>query len=91
MAARFYEPSVIRIEQVDKPEIRRDEILVRNRVALTCGSDLKMYLRGHRLVTPPLVIGHEFAGTIEKIARKSLKCIQKGKVEKTTEWVDLRE
>jgi len=29
--------------------------------------------------------------TIEKIARKSLKWMQKGKVEKTTEWVDLRE
>lgn len=67
MAARFYEPRVIRMEQVDKPGINKDEILVRNRVALTCGSDLKMYLRGHRLVTPPLIIGHEFAGTIEKI------------------------
>jgi len=67
IAARFYEPRVIRIEHVDKPEINKDEILVRNRVALTCGSDLKMYLRGHRLVTPPLIIGHEFAGTIEEI------------------------
>jgi len=26
-----------------------------------------MFLRGHRLATPPLIIGHEFAGTVEKI------------------------
>jgi len=67
MAARYYEPGVIRIEQVDIPKIGRDELLVRNRVALTCGTDLKMYLRGHRLAKPPLVIGHEFAGTVEKV------------------------
>jgi len=67
MAVRFYEPRVIRLEQVDVPRINRDELLVRNQVALTCGTDLKMYLRGHRLVTPPLIIGHEFAGTVEQV------------------------
>ena len=67
MAVRFYEPRVIRLEQVDVPKINRDELLVRNEVALTCGTDLKMYLRGHRLVTPPLIIGHEFAGTVEQV------------------------
>ena len=67
MAVRFYEPRVIRLEQVEVPKIGKDELLIRNRVTLTCGTDLKMYLRGHRLVTPPLVIGHEFAGTIEQV------------------------
>jgi L-iditol 2-dehydrogenase len=66
MAARFYEPGVIRLEEVDVPEIGKDELLVRNHVALTCGTDLKMYLRGHRLANPPLIFGHEFAGTVEK-------------------------
>jgi pyruvate ferredoxin oxidoreductase alpha subunit len=31
------------------------------------------------------------AGTIEKIARKSLKSLGAGKIEKETEWVDLKE
>ncbi len=31
------------------------------------------------------------SGTIEKIAKKSLKCMKDGKVEKETEWVDLKE
>jgi len=48
---------------------------------------------------PPLVAGFiaglggrdVTAGTIEKIAKKSLKWMRVGKVEKETEWVDLRE
>lgn len=67
MAARFYEPGVIRLEEVDVPKISKDELLVRNRAVLTCGTDLKMYLRGHRLANPPLIIGHEFAGRVEKV------------------------
>jgi L-iditol 2-dehydrogenase len=66
-AARFYAPGDLRVEEVDVPKIGEGELLIRNRVALTCGTDLKMFLRGHRLATPPLIIGHEFAGTVEKI------------------------
>jgi len=67
MAVRFYGPGSVRLEEVDVPRINKDELLIRNRVTLTCGTDLKMYLRGHRLVTPPLIFGHEFAGTIEQV------------------------
>lgn len=66
-AARFYEPGVIRVEEVDIPKIAKGELLIQNHVALTCGTDLKMFLRGHRLATPPLIIGHEFAGTVEEV------------------------
>jgi pyruvate/2-oxoacid:ferredoxin oxidoreductase alpha subunit len=31
------------------------------------------------------------AGTIEQIAKKSLKWMRNGKIEKGTEWVDLKE
>ena len=67
IAARFYAPGDLRVEEVELPRIGKGELLIRNRVALTCGTDLKMFLRGHRLATPPLIIGHEFAGTVEKI------------------------
>lgn len=66
IAARFYAPGDLRVEEVDVPKIGEGELLIRNHVALTCGTDLKMFLRGHRLATPPLIIGHEFAGTVEK-------------------------
>jgi L-iditol 2-dehydrogenase len=65
-AARFYAPGDLRVEEIEVPKIGEDELLIRNHVALTCGTDLKMFLRGHRLAIPPLVIGHEFAGTVEK-------------------------
>jgi L-iditol 2-dehydrogenase len=67
LAVRFYAPEVLRIEKVDVPKIGKGELLIRNHVALTCGTDLKMFLRGHRLAAPPLIIGHEFAGTVEKV------------------------
>jgi L-iditol 2-dehydrogenase len=66
-AARFYAPGDLRVEEIDVPKIGEGELLIRNHVALTCGTDLKMFLRGHRLAIPPLVIGHEFAGTVEKV------------------------
>jgi L-iditol 2-dehydrogenase len=64
-AARFYAPGDLRVEDIEVPKIGEGELLIRNHVALTCGTDLKMFLRGHRLAIPPLVIGHEFAGTVE--------------------------
>lgn len=77
MAARFYEPGVIRLEQVEVPEISSGGLLVRNHAVLTCGTDLKMYLRGHRLAKPPLIIGHEFAGTVERVG-KDVKAFEVG-------------
>jgi L-iditol 2-dehydrogenase len=68
-AARFYAPGDLRVEEVDVPRIGKGELLIRNHVVLTCGTDLKMFLRGHRLATPPLIIGHEFAGTVEKTGK----------------------
>jgi L-iditol 2-dehydrogenase len=69
-AARFYAPGDLRVEEVEVPKIGKGELLIRNHVALTCGTDLKMFLRGHRLAIPPLIIGHEFAGTVEKVGEE---------------------
>jgi L-iditol 2-dehydrogenase len=67
LAVRFYEPGKLRAEQVPIPEPARGELIVRNLVALTCGTDVKMYKRGHPLARPPQIIGHEFAGTISAV------------------------
>ena len=66
-AAVFYKPGDVRVEEVEKPAPKSGEIVVRNVVALTCGTDLKMYLRGHPYVKPPTIMGHEFSGVIEEI------------------------
>lgn len=63
--AVFYGPGNIKIEDVDEPKLDKHDVLVKVKVSLTCGTDLKTYRRGHPLIKPPVVLGHEFAGVIE--------------------------
>ena len=44
-------------------------MLVKVQVALTCGTDLKVYQRGYhaRMIVPPALFGHELAGVIEEV------------------------
>lgn len=41
------------------------EVLIRVRECGICGSDLKMYSGKHPVLKPPLIMGHEFFGTVE--------------------------
>lgn len=67
LAVRFYKPGELRAEQVNIPKPGPGELVVRNHVALTCGTDVKMLRRGHPLAKPPLIIGHEFAGAVSAV------------------------
>jgi len=67
LAVRFYGPGQLRVEDVPVPTAGPGELIVRNAVAVTCGTDVKMYRRGHPLAKPPQVMGHEFAGTISEV------------------------
>ncbi|MBC8449790.1 MAG: zinc-binding dehydrogenase [Chloroflexi bacterium] len=60
----YLEPGVLELRQVPVPAIGPDDILVRVRVALTCGTDVKTYRRGHPKIPPPTLFGHEFAGDV---------------------------
>lgn len=66
-AAVFYGPGDVRVEDVEKPSPGPGEVVVKNLVALTCGTDLKTYLRGHPFSKPPVIMGHEFAGIVESV------------------------
>jgi L-iditol 2-dehydrogenase len=67
LAVRYYEPGKLRAEQVAIPEPGPGELVVHSSVALTCGTDVKMYRRGHHLAKPPQIMGHEFAGTVSAV------------------------
>jgi L-iditol 2-dehydrogenase len=56
----------VRLEKIPVPELQPGELLVRVEAALTCGTDLKVFLRGYheRMIQPPSVFGHEFAGEV---------------------------
>ncbi len=49
---------------VDIPILGPNDVLVKVKSALTCGTDLKAYRRGHHLMPTPTLFGHEFSGTI---------------------------
>jgi len=67
LAVRFYKPGELRAEQVPIPEPGPGELIVKSAVALTCGTDVKMYRRGHPLAKQPQIMGHEFAGTVTSV------------------------
>src|SRR3981081_2819125 len=66
-AAVLYGSENLKIENVDIPTLAPDEALIRVKVALTCGTDLKVWKRGYhaRMITPPAVFGHELSGVVE--------------------------
>ncbi len=68
-AAVLYGKEDVRIESVPVPTVARGEVRVRIEAALTCGTDVKVFRRGYhaRMIRPPSVFGHEFAGVVESI------------------------
>ncbi len=62
----------VRIEDVKERALQSGEIRVTIHAALTCGTDLKVYRRGYhaRMIVPPAVFGHEFAGVISEVGPK---------------------
>src|SRR5512134_414536 len=68
MAAVLYGKEHLQVEPVAVPTIDQGDILLRTRVALTCGTDVKVFRRGYhaRMIVPPAVFGHEIAGVVEE-------------------------
>src|SRR3989442_8949762 len=66
MAAVLYGKEHLQVEPVAVPTIQDGDILVRVQVALTCGTDVKVFRRGYhaRMIVPPAVFGHELAGDV---------------------------
>ena len=78
-AARLHAPGDLRIEDVPKPAPGPGEVLVQIEVALTDGTDLKTYRRGHPVLPArfPVPFGHEFCGLVDGrrvVAANSAPC-----------------
>ena len=63
-ALRFHGPGDLRLEDVPNPEPGPGDVLVQVEVALTDGTDLKAFRRGHPVLLRelPSPFGHEFCG-----------------------------
>ena len=78
-AALLYAPGDLRVEEVPRPEPGPGDVLVEIEVALTDGTDLKTFRRGHPLLAreSPAPFGHEFCGIVDGrrvVAANSAPC-----------------
>ena len=63
-------PGTIELHEVPRPTPGPDSIVVRIRAALTCGTDLKAFVRGHPKIPMPTPFGHEFAGEVASVGTR---------------------
>jgi threonine dehydrogenase-like Zn-dependent dehydrogenase len=76
-AVRIYGKNDLRLEEFDLPEMKDDEIIARVVSDSICMSSHKLAMLGNShkrirwdLSKKPVIIGHEFCGTIEKVGEK---------------------
>jgi L-iditol 2-dehydrogenase len=70
-------PGKIELREIKIRKPSHGEILVKIKAALTCGTDVKTFIRGHPMIPMPGVFGHEFSGIVEEIG-KGVKGFRKG-------------
>ncbi len=58
----------ITYKDIPKPIINDDEVLIKVKAAGICGSDIHIFHDEHPY-WPPVVLGHEFSGVIEKVGK----------------------
>lgn len=57
------------IKEVEKPQVKEDNIIIKINSCALCGTDLKAYIRGISRITIPVILGHEFVGTITEVGK----------------------
>ncbi len=75
-AAVLHAQKDIRVEDIDKPIINENEVLIRVKASGVCGSDIPRVL-GTASHYFPNVFGHEFSGEVVEIGAK-VTCVQTG-------------
>lgn len=62
----------LNIKEFDLPSIGPGEVLLRVKSAFVCGTDVRFYFNGRDGIDEnnPRILGHEFAGIIEKVGEK---------------------
>ena len=63
-SAFLVEPGSIELRDVPIPRPDAGELIIKITAALTCGTDLKAFRRGHPKMPMPTPFGHEFSGIV---------------------------
>jgi L-iditol 2-dehydrogenase len=65
--AMLLRPGCLELRPYDAPHPGPGEVLIKVECALSCGTDLKTFRRGHPMWHLPAPFGHEFSGVIAEI------------------------
>lgn len=67
-SAVFYGKHQLKVEDMPMPEVGAKDVLIRVKACGVCGTDVHIYEgdKGAAEVTPPTILGHEFAGVVAK-------------------------
>ncbi len=69
--ASLESPKILKVKEGDVPKIGEGDILVRVAACAICGTDVKKFFTGHKLIKSyPIVPGHEVAGEIVEVGKK---------------------
>lgn len=68
-SAIFYGKHSMKVEDVNKPNIGKDDVLIKVMACGVCGTDVHIYEgdEGAAECTPPTILGHEFSGIVEAV------------------------
>lgn len=58
-------PNTVECREVDRPDVPKGYVLLKNAFAGICGTDLNIFAGTHPRAQAPLILGHEFSATIE--------------------------
>jgi L-iditol 2-dehydrogenase len=73
IAAHLIKTGLIEFREIPVPDPSEGEVVVKIRAALTCGTDLKAFQRGHPMIPMPGLFGHEFSGIVTQIGKSVRK------------------
>ncbi|MBR79102.1 MAG: L-threonine 3-dehydrogenase [Woeseiaceae bacterium] len=60
----------LKLQEVDKPKIKSDEVLIKVKATAICGTDLHIWnwdTWASKTIKPPMTVGHEFMGEVIEI------------------------
>ena len=69
-AALVTDVGKVSIQEIDRPIIKDDEVLIKVKTVGVCGSDLHLFRGTHPFRKPPAILGHEIAGEVVELGKK---------------------
>ena len=84
-AAVLYEPKYLKIEEVERPSVGKDDVLIQVKKAGICGTDVSVF-KGEYPVELPRILGHEYSGVIAQVGSKVQGLSEEDRVVSEASW-----